>query len=253
MIRLEDVSKSFDGGRSWAVRSVSLEVEAGETVALLGSSGCGKTTTLKMINRLVERTSGRILVDGRDVRERDPLPLRRSVGYVFQDIGLFPHLRVRENVEITLRLLGWERRRRRARAHELLDLVGLEPGAYAERMPRSLSGGQQQRVGIARALASNPGILLMDEPFGALDAVTREALQAELLDLQRRDPRTVVFVTHDLFEALRLGDRIGVMRAGALEQVGSARTLLASPATAFVADLFGHARRQAALVAGCEA
>jgi osmoprotectant transport system ATP-binding protein len=250
MIRIEDVSKSFDGGRSWAVRSVSLEIGAGETVVLLGSSGCGKTTTLKMINRLVERTSGRIAVDGRDVRERDPLLLRRSIGYVFQDIGLFPHLRVRENVEITLRLLGWERKRRRARSAELLETVGLEPGVYAERLPRSLSGGQQQRVGIARALAPDPGILLMDEPFGALDAVTRDALQAELLDLQRRESRTVVFVTHDLFEALRLGDRIGVMRAGALEQVGPPEELLRSPATPFVADLFGHARRQAALVGG---
>jgi osmoprotectant transport system ATP-binding protein len=245
LIELEQVSKTFDGGDRYAVRDVSLRVEPGETLVLLGASGCGKTTTLKMINRLIEPTSGTLRVDGQDVREQDVLALRRSIGYVFQDIGLFPHLTIRENAGMVLRLLGWPAARRDARVDTLMTMVGLAPEAFADRYPRQLSGGQQQRVGIARALAADPAYLLMDEPFGALDAVTREQLQSELERIKGELGKTVVFVTHDLFEAVRLGDRVAVMNGGRLEQVGRPRAMLESPATPFVADLFGHATRQA--------
>lgn len=248
MIQLEHLDKSFDDGKIFAVRDVSLDVAEGETLVLLGASGCGKTTTLKMINRLIEPTSGHIQVDGRDVLSQDVLELRRSIGYVFQDVGLFPHMTAAENVEIVPRLLGWSREKRQARSTELLNLVGLDAATIGSRYPRSLSGGQQQRVGIARALAADPKYLLMDEPFGALDAVTRDQLQCELIDLRRSLGKTIVFVTHDLFEALRLADRIGVMNGGRLEQIGEPRELLESPATPFVAELFEHARRQAELI-----
>lgn len=248
MIRLDRLTKTFDGGETFAVRDVSFDVSEGETLVLLGASGCGKTTTLKMINRLIEPSGGRIEVDGADVLAQDVLELRRGIGYVFQDIGLFPHMGTAENVEIVPRLLGWPPDRRRARSRELLELVGLDPDAHGNRLPRHLSGGQQQRVGIARALAADPKYLLMDEPFGALDAVTRDQLQRELLELRRKLGKTIVFVTHDLFEALRLADRIGVMNEGRLEQIGEPEELLARPATPFVADLFDHARRQAALI-----
>ena len=248
MISIRDVSKSFDQGRSSAVANLSLEVAQGETLILLGASGCGKTTTLKLINRLVPLTSGQILVDGRDINQQDLLELRRSIGYVFQDIGLFPHMSVLDNVAIVPRLLGWDRAKRSARAEELLQLVGLDPSEYAHRRPRQLSGGQQQRVGIARALASDPNYLLMDEPFGALDAVTRDQLQAEVIRIKQTLGKTMVFVTHDLFEAIRLGDRIAVMNKGGLEQVGSRDQLIDHPATPFVKELFSHATRQAALL-----
>jgi len=244
MISIEGVSKSFDGGASFAVRDVSFEVQEGETVVLLGSSGCGKTTTLRMINRLIEPTGGRILVDGRDVAERDAVDLRRSIGYVFQGIGLFPHLGVRANVETVPRLLGWPRPRRRRRAEELLAMVGLPPAEFAMRLPAELSGGQKQRVGVARALAADPAYLLMDEPFGALDAVTRDSLQDEFLRLKERLPRTTVFVTHDIFEALRLADRIAVLDAGKLEQIGPPAEVVAHPASAFVRELFAKPARQ---------
>ncbi|MEQ8769756.1 MAG: ATP-binding cassette domain-containing protein [Phycisphaerales bacterium] len=250
MISLSNISKRFERGAAPAVDDVSFTVERGETVVLLGSSGCGKTTTLKMINRLVEPTSGAVEVDGADTRTVDPLALRRSIGYVFQDIGLFPHMTVTRNVEIVPRLLGWDAPRRRARADELLDRVGLPSAEYADRPPAQLSGGQQQRVGIARALAADPDYLLMDEPFGALDAVTRDQLQGELIRIKTELAKTIVFVTHDLFEALRLGDRIAVMNAGKLEQIGTPDDLLAHPATPFVSDLFDQARRQARLIAG---
>ncbi|MFI4860517.1 MAG: ABC transporter ATP-binding protein [Phycisphaerales bacterium JB063] len=245
MIELDAVSKSFDGGGRYAVRGVALRVARGETMVLLGASGCGKTTTLKMINRLIEPTSGTVRVDGEGVLERDVLSLRRSIGYVFQDIGLFPHLTVRENAGMVLRLLGWSAARRRERVDELMAMVGLEPGAFGGRSPRQLSGGQQQRVGIARALAADPAYLLMDEPFGALDAVTREQLQSELDRIKKELGKTVVFVTHDLFEAVRLGDRIAVMNEGRIEQVDRPGAMLESPATPFVAELFGHATQQA--------
>ncbi|QKK07158.1 MAG: ATP-binding cassette domain-containing protein [Planctomycetota bacterium] len=240
MIHIDDITKSFDDGRSFAVRGVSLRVAQGETVVLLGASGCGKTTLLKLINRLIEPTSGRVEIDGRDVATVDPLELRRGIGYIFQDIGLFPHMSVSQNVEITPRLTGGT-----ARTRSLLEAVGLDPDRYADRRPRELSGGQQQRVGIARALAGDPDILLMDEPFGALDAVTREQLQTELARIKRELDKTIIFVTHDIFEAVRLGDRIAVMRDGVIEQVGEAERLIREPATEFVGELFDHARRQA--------
>lgn len=252
MIEIEGVSKSFDGGRTWAVRGVSLRVEEGSTLVLLGSSGCGKTTTLKMINRLIEPTEGEIRVDGVDVRTRDVLELRRSIGYVFQDVGLMPHMTVMENAALAPRLLGWSRKRRRERAAELLAMVGLDPGEFGARRPRELSGGQQQRVGIARALAAGPSYLLMDEPFGALDAVTRAQLQDELIRLRERLGKTIVFVTHDLFEAARLGDRIAVMNEGRVEQEGTLEELTRSPSTAFVERLFGEAERQAAALEGAD-
>jgi osmoprotectant transport system ATP-binding protein len=244
VIVLKQVWKSFDVGRTHAVRDLSLEVAEGETLVLLGSSGCGKTTTLKMINRLIDPSGGQVLVDGRDVMDRDVIGLRRSIGYVFQGIGLFPHLSVADNISVVPRLLGWSRSRRQARARELLDLVKLDPGTYAEQFPDQLSGGQQQRVGVARALAADPDTLLMDEPFGALDALTRDLLQQELLRLKATIKKTIIFVTHDIFEALTLGDRIAVMHEGKLEQVGSREAILRHPATDFVRDLFGKPARQ---------
>lgn len=250
MIRLEGVTKRFGGTQQSAVRDVTLSVRDGETVSLLGSSGSGKTTTLKMINRLVEPSEGRIEIGGTDVRSMDVLSLRRSIGYVFQDIGLFPHLTIEQNVEMVPRLLGVARSARRRRVHDLLVQVGLEPREYGSRRPRELSGGQQQRVGLARALAADPPYLLMDEPFGALDAVTRGQMQAELLSLKASLRKTIVFVTHDLFGALRIGDRVGVMNHGRLEQIGTREDLLRRPATEFVAELFAHGRRQAELLDG---
>lgn len=248
MIAMRDVSKRFDNDKRFAVNNLSLEVDEGETLVLLGASGCGKTTTLKLINRLVPLTSGEILVDGCDIHQQDLLQLRRSIGYVFQDIGLFPHMSVLENAAIVPKLLGWNRGQRSARAAELLNLVGLDPSEFSHRQPRQLSGGQQQRVGIARALASDPKYLLMDEPFGALDAVTRDQLQEAFLRIKRTLDKTIVFVTHDLFEAIRLGDRIAVMNEGQLQQLGTRDQLLEQPATPFVQDLFGQAARQAALL-----
>ena len=244
MIRLIQVSKSFDNGNSYAVKDLSFWVEQGETLVLLGSSGCGKTTTLKMINRLVEPTSGTIEVGGRAIMDQDPVMLRRVIGYVFQGIGLFPHMSIEQNVELAPRLLGWSIKKRRERVHELLDLVGLSPSDFAKRFPDELSGGQQQRVGVARALAADPDYLLMDEPFGALDALTREALQQELLTLKKRLGKTIIFVTHDIFEALILGDRIAILHKGNLEQIGTKKELLSTPATKFVHDLFAKPAKQ---------
>jgi osmoprotectant transport system ATP-binding protein len=238
MIKLTRVSKTFDGGRSYAVKNLSLSVDRGKTLVLLGSSGCGKTTTLKMINRLIEPTKGIIEVGGKDVKDHNPVDLRRQIGYVFQGIGLFPHMTIEQNVEIVPRLLGWSIRSRRERMQELLDLVGLPAESFAERFPDELSGGQQQRVGVARALAANPAYLLMDEPFGALDALTREALQQQLLTLKNQLKKTIVFVTHDLHEALLIGDRIAIMHEGNLEQIGTKKDILDTPATKFVQDLF---------------
>ncbi len=211
---------------------------------MLGSSGCGKTTTLKTINRLIEPTSGYIEVDGRDVSTCDPVELRRSIGYVFQGIGLFPHLTVRQNVEIVPRLLGWDAAKRRDRAHELLDIMGLPPEEYAARLPAELSGGQQQRVGVARALASDPSYLLMDEPFGALDALSRDTLQQELLMVKERLQKTIVFVTHDIFEAITLAHRIAILHEGNLEQIGSKEEVQRRPASPFVRELFDKPAKQ---------
>ncbi|MBI3299470.1 MAG: ATP-binding cassette domain-containing protein [Elusimicrobia bacterium] len=238
MIVLRGLSKSHDGGRTFAVRELSLEVPDGKTLVLLGSSGSGKTTVLKMINRLVEPTSGTVSVDGVDVLEQDPVRLRRSIGYVFQQVGLFPHMSIEENITVGLRLAGRPPEERRLRARELLGLVELPADLYAGRYPSELSGGQAQRVGVARALAAEPKYLLMDEPFGALDELTRESLRAALKSLRARLEKTVVFVTHDIFEALDLGDSIAVMHEGRVEQLGSGEDLLKRPATAFVERLF---------------
>lgn len=237
VIALCDVWKSYDGGKTYAVKGVTLEVAKGETLVLLGSSGSGKTTVLKMINRLTEPTKGVIEIDGRNVMEFNPVELRRCIGYVFQGIGLFPHLTVAENVSIVLKLLGRPKSERRKRAEELLALVGLEPKIFADRYPDELSGGQQQRVGVARALAADPEYLLMDEPFGALDAVTRDVLQQELLRLKEQLRKTIVFVTHDIFEAFLLADRIAVMHEGCIEQIGTKEQLQRQPATDFVREL----------------
>ena len=243
MIVLDHVSKTYPDGTE-AVRDLSLQVAQGETLVLLGSSGCGKTTTLKMINRLIELTDGRIEIDGKDVMEQDPIRLRRSVGYVFQGIGLFPHMTVRQNVEVIPKLLGAPAAERRPRAVELVGTVGLDPDTYLDRYPDELSGGQQQRVGVARALAADPGYLLMDEPFGALDAVTRDTLQQELLSLKQRLRKTIVFVTHDIFEALTLADRIAVLHEGNLEQVGTPQEVVQRPQSDFVRTMFAQAERQ---------
>jgi osmoprotectant transport system ATP-binding protein len=246
MIRLNHVSKTFDGGCSYAVQDLTFQVDQGETIVLLGSSGCGKTTTLKMINRLIEPTEGVIEVGGSDVMGQEPVDLRRRIGYVFQGIGLFPHMTIEQNVELVPRLLGWSVKKRRERAKELLHLVGLSPEEYANRFPDELSGGEQQRVGVARGLSADPVYLLMDEPFGALDALTREILQQELLALKKRLKKTIIFVTHDIFEALLLGDRIAILHKGNLEQIGTKREVLATPATAFVRDLFARPAKQLA-------
>lgn len=246
MISFKRASKSFDDGRHFAINNVSLDIHEGETLVLLGSSGCGKTTLLKLTNRLIELTSGKIEVDGKDITSQDPIALRRSIGYVFQGIGLFPHMTVEENVAMVPRLIGWPSQKRRERADELLRIVGLDPETYAERFPEELSGGQQQRVGVGRALAADPAYLLMDEPFGALDALTRDTLQQELLTLKQKLNKTILFVTHDIFEALTLGDRIAVLHAGHLQQIGTKAEILQNPATDFVRELFAKPAQQLA-------
>ena len=244
MISLREVSKVWPGGVC-AVDGLSLEIDSGEIVVLLGSSGCGKTTTLKLINRLVEPSAGRVLIDGRDVADQDPVGLRRRIGYVFQGIGLFPHRSVAANVGAIPSLLGWRAARIEARVDELLELVGLDPASFRNRRPHELSGGQQQRVGVARALAAEASILLMDEPFGALDPLTRDALQQELLAMRRRLGLTILLVTHDVSEALLLADRVAVLDAGRILQLGTPEELFASPATPEVARLLETSRRHA--------
>ncbi len=246
MIRLKKISKSFDGGRSYAVKDLSLDVAEGETLVLLGTSGCGKTTTLKMINRLIEPSSGLIEVGGEDIARQEPVLLRRKIGYVFQEIGLFPHMTAHQNICIVPKLLGWDGNRRNLRAHELLELMGLDPAVFADRYPDELSGGQQQRVGVARALAADPDYLLMDEPFGALDALTRDTLQHELLSLKKQLQKTIIFVTHDIFEAIALGDEIAILHEGKLEQVGTKEEIYKHPASPVVAELFSKAAKQLA-------
>ena len=242
MIRLEGVTKRYANGQV-AVHALDLEVGGGEVCMLVGPSGCGKTTTLKMINRLIEPSGGRILIDGEDVTAVDPVLLRRRIGYVIQQVGLFPHQTVAENVATVPRLAGWERARISARVDELLALVGLDAGQYRNRYPHQLSGGQRQRVGVARALGVDPPVLLMDEPFGAIDPIARDRLQQEFLRLQGEVRKTVVFVTHDVDEAVKLGDRIAVLREGGyLEQVGTPAEILGQPATPFVADFVGADR-----------
>ncbi|HWW54496.1 MAG TPA: ABC transporter ATP-binding protein [Acidimicrobiales bacterium] len=242
MIALDHLTKRYGPGPA-AVADLSLEVVTGEVCILIGPSGCGKSTTLRMINRLIEPTSGHIWIDGEDVTTVDPVELRRRIGYVIQNIGLFPHLTVGDNVAVVPRLLGWSKRRVKDRVSELLALVGLDPVEFSGRWPRELSGGQQQRVGVARALGADPPVLLMDEPFGAIDPITRHRLQEEFLELQQRVRKTVVLVTHDLEEAVRLGDRIALLRQGGhLEQYATPGELLGAPATPFVAEFVGTDR-----------
>ncbi len=243
MIELRELTKTY-GDRN-VVDRVSLEVEPNELLVLLGSSGCGKTTTLKMMNRLIEQTSGSVRIAGEDTRALSGPELRRRIGYGFQQVGLFPHMTVAENVAVTPSLLGWDAARIRVRVDDLLETVQLDPASFRDRAPAHLSGGEQQRVGIARALAAEPEVLLLDEPFGALDPLTRDHLQQSLQQIRRDLALTVVFVTHDMVEALLLGDRIAVMRAGRLVQVGSPEELLRRPADDYVARLMDTPRRQA--------
>ena len=249
MITLEHVSKTFTShGRTVpAVDDISLEVGEGELHVLIGPSGSGKTTTMRMINRLETLTTGRILIDGRDVQTMNVVDLRRGIGYVIQQGGLFPHFTVADNVAVVPRLLGWSRQRRRRRAEELLALVGLPPEQFADRYPRELSGGQQQRVGVARALAVDPPIVLMDEPFGAVDPITRKQLQRELRRIQEEVRKTIVFVTHDIAEAFLLGDRIVLMAEGRIVQNGGPSDLLRNPADPFVTAFIGEDRGLRAL------
>ena len=245
LLRLEEVTKSFGPGPP-AVDRVSFSVDRGELVVLLGESGCGKTTTLKMINRLVEPDSGKIWLEGEEVHARPAVEVRRSIGYVFQASGLFPHFSVAENVGITLELLGWEEKRRRQRIRELLELIQLPPDTFADRAPAELSGGQRQRVGFARALAASPHLLLLDEPFGALDPVTRNALQEQFREIQRSLNLAALVVTHDMTEALILADRVLIMRDGKILQQGNPRQVFNAPDNEFVDNLMQTPRRQAA-------
>jgi osmoprotectant transport system ATP-binding protein len=242
MITLDRVTKKYPNGVA-AVDNVSLEIARGETFVLMGQSGCGKTTTMKMINRLVDATDGSITVDNRNIYDQDVVALRRSIGYVIQEVGLFPHFTIERNVGVVPELLGWETERIRERARELLAMVGLDPDSFALRYPGELSGGQQQRVGVARALAADPDVVLMDEPFGALDPVTRETLQNELSPLWNEMNKTVLFVTHDIFEAMKLGDRIAIMREGRLLQVGEPADIVNKPADERVEAFFSQYRK----------
>ena len=242
MIRLDAVGKTYPNG-AVAVGELTLDIPRDEIVILIGPSGCGKTTTLQMINRLVEPTSGRIFLDGNDVTDADPVDLRRRMGYVIQQVGLFPHQTIATNVGTVPRLLGWKKDLISTRVDELLELVGLDPSVYRHRYPAQLSGGQRQRVGVARALAADPAVLLMDEPFGAIDPVTRERLQDEFLRLQQEVHKTIVFVTHDIEEAVKIGDRIALLDVGGvLEQYDTPAHILGHPASHMVADFVGADR-----------
>lgn len=240
MIQIEAVTKRYDS--TVAVKALSLEVNDGEVCVIIGPSGCGKTTTLRMINRLIDPTDGHILIDGKDTRSQRPELLRRSIGYAIQSVGLFPHMSVAENIAVVPNILRWDHKRIEKRTAELLQLVGLKPDTYAHKYPAQLSGGEAQRIGVARALAADPPILLMDEPFGAVDPLTRERLQQQFLGIQRELHKTVVLVTHDLDEAIRLADRVAVMRAGELVQYDVPEELLAHPKNKFVHDFVGSDR-----------
>jgi osmoprotectant transport system ATP-binding protein len=242
VVAFEHVTKRYGDGPP-AVTDLSLEIGAGEVCVLVGPSGCGKTTTMKMVNRLVEPTSGRVTIDGEDVASLPAVELRRRIGYVIQQVGLFPHLTVADNVAVVPRLLGWRAARIAGRVDELLDLVGLDPGGYRARYPAALSGGERQRVGVARAMAADPTVLLMDEPFGAVDPIRRERLQNDLLRLQARMRKTIVFVTHDVDEAIKMADRIAILEVGGvLAQYDAPDRLLAAPASEFVERFVGADR-----------
>lgn len=241
MIKFENVTKMYDSGFQ-AVKSVDFEIKKGELLVLIGPSGSGKSTTMKMINRIIPHTSGTITIDGKDIKSYNAPDLRRNIGYVIQQIGLFPHYTIEKNIAIVPQLKGWDEKDIKPRVKELLEMVGLDPEIHATRFPKELSGGQQQRVGIARALASNPDIILMDEPFSALDPITREQLQAEMVTLHKTLKKTIVFVTHDIDEALKMGDRIAIMKDGSLLQLDTPETILNDPANGFVEEFIGKHR-----------
>jgi osmoprotectant transport system ATP-binding protein len=239
MIIMEHVTKRYTDGGPASVDDLSLVVPEGTTVALIGPSGCGKTTTMRMINRLIDTTEGKIIVNGEDVTRVDPVELRRHIGYVIQQVGLFPHMTIAQNIAAVPKLLGWDERRIKARTEEMLDLVGLDAAEMLKRYPRQLSGGQRQRIGVARALAADPPVLLMDEPFGAIDPIARARLQAEFRQILQRVRKTVVLVTHDLDEAIRLGDRIAIMKSGKIVQYDTPDAILSKPIDQFVEDFVG--------------
>ncbi|MEN3281209.1 MAG: osmoprotectant transport system ATP-binding protein [Solirubrobacteraceae bacterium] len=242
-LEFRNVSKIYDGSSEPAIQDLSFEVPAGDICVLVGPSGCGKTTAMRLANRMIEMTSGDILVGGVSVRTRQPAELRREIGYAIQQIGLFPHATIAENIATVPRVLGWPRERIRARVDELIELIGLDAEEMRERYPAQLSGGQRQRVGVARALAADPPLMLMDEPFGAIDPINRERLQNELLRLQARIRKTIVFVTHDIDEAIKMGDRIAIMKVGGvLAQYATPAELLMQPADEFVEDFVGADR-----------
>ncbi|KAA6447429.1 betaine/proline/choline family ABC transporter ATP-binding protein [Bacillus atrophaeus] len=240
MLTLENVSKNYKGGKK-AVNSINLKIEKGEFICFIGPSGCGKTTTMKMINRLIEPSSGTISIDGENIMEQDPVELRRKIGYVIQQIGLFPHMTIQQNIALVPKLLKWPEEKRKERARELLKLVDMGP-EYLDRYPHELSGGQQQRIGVLRALAAEPPLILMDEPFGALDPITRDSLQEEFKKLQKTLHKTIVFVTHDMDEAIKLADRIVILKAGEIVQVGTPDEILRNPADEFVEEFIGKER-----------
>ena len=246
MIHYEQIAKSYQAGVN-AVSEFTLSIAEGELLAIIGPSGCGKTTVLKMLNRLVEPTSGRILLNGEDIRTLDPIALRRNMGYVIQQVGLFPHMNILENITVVPDILGWPLEKQRTRAYELLELIDMNPSEFARRYPYQLSGGQQQRIGVLRALAADPAVILMDEPFGAVDPLTRTKLQQELKTLQTRLHKTILLVTHDIDEAFRLADRVLLMQGGRIVQLGRAAELLDHPATPFVREYVGGPRMQACL------
>ncbi|MBP2215149.1 ABC transporter ATP-binding protein [Arthrobacter sp. CAN_C5] len=240
MIRLENLTKRFPGQKENAVDNLTLDIYEGEIVVLVGPSGCGKTTTMKTINRIIEPTSGRIILDGEDVTTADPDTLRRRIGYVIQQVGLFPHMTIGENIATVPKLLGWDNKRVAARVDELLEMVNMSPAEYRDRYPKQLSGGQRQRVGVARALGADPDVMLMDEPFGAIDPITRDRLQNEFLRLQSEVRKTIVFVTHDIDEAIKMGDRIVILQeASRIAQYDTPERILTAPANQFVADFIG--------------
>lgn len=248
MIEFSQVNKSYDSNKSYAVDGLNLQIQKGELLGLIGESGCGKTTTLKLINRLEEPSSGTVTVNGENVQDHDPVTLRRNIGYVFQGIGLFPHRTVEQNVAAVPQLLGWDEDKIKARCQMMLEMVGLDYSSYGNRRPLELSGGQQQRVGVARALAAEPELMLMDEPFGALDPVTRAELQDEFKKIQKQFGLTVVMVTHDMTEALLLADRIAVMKNGRILQLGTPHELLTKPEHEYVSELVEMPKRRTSLL-----
>ncbi len=239
-IYLDDVCKTYPSGKGAAVENLTMDIPAGEIVVLVGPSGCGKTTSMRMINRLIEPTSGKIMIDGKDAMSLDDVKLRRTIGYVIQQIGLFPHLSIAQNVALVPKMLKMDKKHIESKVDEMLDVVGLPPEEYRDRYPRQLSGGQQQRVGVARALAADPPVMLMDEPFGAVDPITRAKLQDQFLEVQKTLGKTIVFVTHDFDEAIKMGDRIAVLRAGSkIAQYGTPQEILTHPADDFVSGFIG--------------